>query len=434
MLRDKKYFLEIYIGIIVFIVLMGWLVNTLVSMVILVVILGISIVIFKDLKYSIPIILYIIFSISNGFDTDEIPIFYIVIIICFVVLLIGFNLKAGFDFKNMGSLIGLLGLAISNLIPIFWTKLDNPIYYSFYFIGFGYLLLYIMLNNGIKSNSKDVLCISMSYLGVILAFECIFKIIALKDTVNNIFDLSYYLGWGVCNEAGILMCMGLPFNFYLLGKMNKDWIYQLFKIIIVIVGMFLSMSRGTYIFGIIEFMILSVSLLFYSHNKDLYKKIFTGIIVVSCLLALMSLPFIEDVILRVFKDGFTSNGRINIWNIGINKWKENIMFGPGICSVMMVLNTALGYQEVPLVFHCTIIEVLVVGGVLGLVFFSVHMYQKYKALFKMDRLFLTTSLIGYVIVDIYGLIDNTYYMYYYMIVLVVIMASIDKNLNNSSVM
>jgi len=49
----------------------------------------------------------------------------------------------------------------------------------------------------------------------------------------------------------------------------------------------------------------------------------------------------------------------------------------------------------------------------------------------MDRLFRVTSVIGYVVVDLYGLIDNTYYMYYYMIVLVVIMASIDNKIKDS---
>jgi hypothetical protein len=125
-----------------------------------------------------------------------------------------------------------------------------------------------------------------------------------------------------------------------------------------------------------------------------------------CVLLIICLPLIDDIIFRVFKDGFSSNGRIKIWKMGFDIWKKHIFFGPGICSKMMILNTPLGYQEVPLVFHSSIVEVLVVGGVVGIVFFIIHLYEKYRSLFKMDRLFIVTSVIGYVVVDLYGLIDK----------------------------
>ena len=42
--------------------------------------------------------------------------------------------------------------------------------------------------------------------------------------------------------------------------------------------------------------------------------------------------------------------------------------------------------------------------------------------FKKDNVFKFTFLIGYLFVDIYGLIDNTYGMYYYMVPLVMVLA------------
>jgi len=431
MVSKRKCFLEIYIGVIAFIVLMGWLFSSIISMIILLGVFIIILFVFKDLKYGIPIFLFIIFSISDGFDGENIPIFYISVIGVVVFVLLVFNIIEGFSLKNMSSFIGLLGMGVCNLIPIFWTKLDNDIFYSFYFIGFGYLILYVLLFSGIKSDSIEMLSTSMSFLGVILAFECFIKVLMLKDTTEHIFDLSYYLGWGVCNEAGILMLMSLPFCFYMFGKMKSDWIYQFIKIIIVLIGMVFTMSRGTYLFGMIEVLLLSICLLFFCSNKELYKKIFTVAVLSICVLLIICLPLIDDIIFRVFKDGFSSNGRIKIWKMGFDIWKNHIFFGPGICSKMMILNTPLGYQEVPLVFHSSIVEVLVVGGVVGIVFFIIHLYEKYRCLFKMDRLFRVTSVIGYVVVDLYGLIDNTYYMYYYMIVLVVIMASIDNKIKDS---
>ena len=430
-LKDKKYFLEVYVGIIASIVLLGWLFNSIVSMAILLLIFVFSIFYFKDLKYGIPIILFFIFTISEGFSNEKIPIPYIIIISIVIGILVIFNLRI--KIKDLKSVIGFLGLAVCNFIPIFWAHLDNYIFYSFYFIGFGYLFLYIMLTNGIKSNCIDILVVSMSYLGIILSFECIYKVITLKDTVNNVFNLWYYLGWGLCNEAGILMCMSIPFNFYLLGKTKKDWFFQVIKMLIVCIGFIMTMSRGTYIFGILEIMILAICLLFYAENKKLYKKIFTGLVCVGTLILIMIIPLLDDIIANVFKHGLGSNGRIEIWKNGLSVFSDSFVFGPGICSVIKRLNTAIGFQDVPLVFHSSIVEVLVVGGVVGLIFFIIHLVEKYRALLKMDKLFFITSLVGYIIVDLYGLIDNTYYMYYYMIVLVVIMAVIDKNLINKDI-
>ena len=45
----------------------------------------------------------------------------------------------------------------------------------------------------------------------------------------------------------------------------------------------------------------------------------------------------------------------------------------------------------------------------------------------LDKRFLVTIGIGYFFTDLYGLIDNTYYMYYYMLPLMVILAAIDSD-------
>ena len=45
---------------------------------------------------------------------------------------------------------------------------------------------------------------------------------------------------------------------------------------------------------------------------------------------------------------------------------------------------------------------------------------------KKPNSFNSIMLIGFIVVDLYGLIDNTYHMYYYMIILVMILAVIEK--------
>ena len=58
-----------------------------------------------------------------------------------------------------------------------------------------------------------------------------------------------------------------------------------------------------------------------------------------------------------------------------------------------------------------------------------YFFEKYIQLWKKEIGFALIMLFGYLVVDGYGMIDNTYGMYYYMIPLVVFMASLDNDKN-----
>ena len=82
------------------------------------------------------------------------------------------------------------------------------------------------------------------------------------------------------------------------------------------------------------------------------------------------------------------------------------------------------------VFHSTIFETLIIGGIIGLGFLLYHLFEKYRACLKRNDIFYIFVIISYLFVDAYGLIDNTYHMYYYMIPLVILMACIDSKSYN----
>ena len=70
------------------------------------------------------------------------------------------------------------------------------------------------------------------------------------------------------------------------------------------------------------------------------------------------------------------------------------------------------------------------GGIFGVLCLGYHFIQKYYYLAKTDRVFFCVIGIGFLFVDVYGMIDNTYHMYYYMVPLMVILAVIDSVLKN----
>lgn len=443
-ISKMRFFNEVYIGLIALVTIFGWGVHCMAGMALIIIVALLVLVLTQDLKYVIPHCVYFIFMLNDGFANDSIPIPIIILGSLFILVMTFFSFRKGFKKRRMHSLIGLTGLAITTLIPIIWCRAPegNEVFYFLFFADFGYLLLYIILVNGIKEKALDVLAVTMSYLIVILACECAIKVYSLRDEYDNILKLWYYLGWGLCNEAGIMICMALPFAFYLLGKQRRlsGMVFQNCKIWIAIIGIILTTSRGSYLFGACEIAVLYLVLLFTSQNKRVYQNAFliyflTILILLVCLKD-QCLIIIDDVLELVFSHNLDDNGRKEIWEKSYALWKENPLtrlLGPGILCDVRHLNTAGGTQLGPVVFHSTFFETLITGGLFGLLFLIVHFIEKYKNLYKCGKTTFLVLGIGYGMVDIYGMIDNTYHMYYYMIPLVVVMAVIDVEIDTMEI-
>ena len=270
----------------------------------------------------------------------------------------------------------------------------------------------------------------------------LFFVYELKDSVDNILNLWYYMGWGLCNEAGIMICVSIPFVFYLMAKQEKisGIIFQNFKIIIAIIGILFTTSRGTFLFGYGMIIILYIVLLFISKNGRAYQNLFFiySLIILILLVCFKDyiIHLIDDLSKYIFNNKLDDNGRKEIWDIAYNHWNKNWLFkilGPGITCELQERATATGVQLTPLVFHSTFFQTLASSGIVGIIFLGIHFIQKYYNAYKIDKLFFVIVGIGYLIVDIYGMIDNTYHMYYYMIPLMVILAVVDSAISNKKI-
>ncbi len=441
-LTEKKYFNEIYAGLIAVITVFGWKFQSTLGMILMILMAAVALILTKDLKYIIPHVIYFIFMINEGFSNNEMPIPILLLGGAFVILILFFSFRNGIHLKKMHCLYGLLGLAIINILPIFWCRTvpkGNEVFYFFFFGNLGYLILYCIMVNGIKKDSIHLLAVSMSYLALILTAECSLIVLSKRHEVSNILKLWYYMGWGLCNEAGIMICVSLPFIFYLMGNEEKAGgiLFQNLKIILSIVGLILTTSRGSYLFGFLEIGILYVILLFKAKNARVYQNLFFiyGVLILIGMVCFKDqvIKLVENVMKLVFTEHLDDNGRKELWGIAYRHWNSNPLtriLGPGIiCELREGSITASGVKLTPVVFHSTFFETLAAGGIAGIVFLIFHFIQKYWNLWKCNKLFFLTVGIGLFIVDIYGMIDNTYHMYYFMIPLMVILAVIDASLS-----
>ena len=60
----------------------------------------------------------------------------------------------------------------------------------------------------------------------------------------------------------------------------------------------------------------------------------------------------------------------------------------------------------------------------------IHLILKYRNIILLKDKTKIFLILGYIGIDLYGLIDNTYHMFYYMIPLVITLAVIDNSLSN----
>ncbi|MDE5856609.1 MAG: hypothetical protein K2H06_06140, partial [Anaeroplasmataceae bacterium] len=170
-ITKMKYFNEIYATLLAIVTILGWKFSSVAGMIIMILIGTAALVLTKDLKYVIPNCIFFIFMFSEGFSSYSFPIPVIVFGGIFAIVILFFSFKDGIHLKKMKSLIGLAGLAITTIIPIIWCRAPkgNEVFYFLFFGNLGYLLLYMIITNGLKENGIDLLAVSMSFLAIILA-------------------------------------------------------------------------------------------------------------------------------------------------------------------------------------------------------------------------------------------------------------------------
>lgn len=435
-----KYFDEIFIALTAVITILGWKVSAHIAMICFIFIALAATILVKNLKYIIPSTIFYVFSLGTGFSNNEIPIQLIIEATIYIIIILVFTVKQGFHFKKMKSFYGLAGFALINFLPIFWTKTitsDTRMLYFLFFLDACYLIVYMLMANGIKGNCLIFLSKTLSYLGVILAVECALRVWELKDATENIFALWYYMGWGLSNEAGIMICFAIPFVFYLMAKSEsvKGILFENVKILVCIIGLLLTCSRGSYIFGFLEIGFFYVALLFCAKKDRAYQNLFliySSIIILFLLIFKNDvIVFVQDVYSAVFEQGMSDNGRKDLWQSAMNIFNQNKLYtflGAGYNVEIKELITAAGRQLGPQVYHSTLFQTLTMGGILGIIFLVIHFIEKYYNIFRCEKLFFVITGVGYLALDAYGMIDNTYHMYYYMIPLVVVMACVDNSI------
>lgn len=451
-LNSNKYFEEGVCILTCLITFLLWLCNFYTGLIFIFILLILLLILFNDSKYMMPLSLSIIFSQHEGFDVNTVPVLSIVFGGVLVIVIVLFIIKNKLNFKNCKSIIPLIWLSISCLIPIFWNNNVSGFQVGLYFMYFayiGYLIVYIVFAGSLKSNSFRTLCYTMTWLGVLLSLQCVAAIIIQnQDAAQETVSLEWFdLGWGICNEAGIMMLVSIPFVFIRLIKADKLFkvIYNIGIISFMLLGIILTNSRGTYLFGFLELLCFFVISLFCSKKKlaVFLTYLCIGMVAVIFLQLKYGLNEVFKVITQevynfsvdsdndgsfslsdLLAKAFNDNGRKDLWEYSINIWSKNAI--NRIWGAGLIPEYYDGNEGRLIVYHSTFYETLACFGIVGVVGLCYHLIQKYFYCMKFEKSVFYIMIIGYGCVDMYGMLDNTYHMYYYMLPLMMIMACVDN--------
>lgn len=446
-LNENKLFEELYIVCVFLIALIGWFFKSQYGYTAIAIVSFVTVMLFNDVKYLVPCGLGMVFSIGSGFETNSSYGPLIGSVLIYASSFIVFVIRNGLNFKNFKSFKGLLILAILSFIPLIYRNtikdgissgvLDNSAVslYVLYFGYFAYVLLYFLFAMTLKKDSLRIIFKTIGYMTIILSLECFIHV------VIDGFNKGYRLGWGHCNEAGILMLFGLPFIMVGLVKADKisEMIVAIIKFLIAIVGIICSTSRGTYLFGFIEVVVLLIYTLIKSKH---WKSIL--IILISCLIVgiigiqikIGIVKLVRDIIDLLLYRGFEFGDRTRLFKQSIVIWNENWLtrlFGAGIVAELAINRVGFEDMNTFVVYHSTFFSCLATLGICGVLALIYHFYERYSQMKYFEKDVMVILLIGFIMLDIYGMMDNTYGMYYFMIPLVIFMAAVDCCTSDESV-
>ena len=203
--------------------------------------------------------------------------------------------------------------------------------------------------------------------------------------------------------------MLMPACFYFAHSHRHGWIGFLLGLLEYFC-IVLSQSRGALLVGTLALVLCLITLCIGGSNRRT-NRILTAFIVV-CGGVFFAL-FAEKLVILVqnfLQTGFSDNGRIEIWKIGLDNFLERPVFGCGFYDSYP--NDEWDVGVFPHLFHNTPIQLLSSAGAVGLLAYLWHRFCTLRAVFSKPnhkKMFLA---IGILSLLLFSLIDVVFFLIY----------------------
>lgn len=399
-----------------------------ISIYILFILMTCLLIFFKNTVYILPLLLSLLFIVNKAdmtFDTTML-IFPIICVSLFLIGLILHLIRFKIHLDRKVFFWGFLLIAVGYVLPLIYLPFvieSLPVS----LLGFFYFMLYVFLSNTLQSNQNY-------FFKILLGINLLLTAQVFVYIYHGFFiwtDLSFFdrlflgwlrnLGWGNINDVTFYITLTFPSYIYFIFKKQKS--FYLFLMILPIIAVFLTKSRGGYL-GF--FLILSASLIFIfiKGDKKFRKYIFGLISIPFCiiLIAPQILTVLWSDLSTSFGNGFDffTGNRIYIYTEGLKIFRQYPFFGGGWLSI-----NSFAFDGRIFMFHSTIIQSLATMGLFGAIALGFHYYQIAKYMGHSMHFEKYLFLFAYIATQMHGLIENVQYSVPYSIFLVIILSSFE---------
>ena len=362
----------------------------------------------KEGKSYLPLLLFLIPASSIEITISSIPLlsYFLLgsIFLSMIIKIIIYKMPL-----RKGELsLPLLGITVVYLISFIFNIIINKDSSStivvLYLVGLLFLiLLYAFLSTTLGQSEM------MSYLSkciVILTYIILSELLTfiLKNDFSALKNVS--LGWAKSNEISTILCLSTPF-FAIIISNKKEW-YYIFTLIPILAAIVVLVVDS----GILFLLAILVPLLLITYKS--YGKIYPYIslvVVASFAISFALLLVFNEVftnqIFDVFRNLFFVDGsnirtHIDSYNM-IQLFTSNLALGSSISSI---------YINGELVFASnTIISTMVLGGIVGLVFYLLYEIRLYLVWFRKKADIKYIFLMFLIGIEVIGIVDDIIYSF-----------------------
>lgn len=378
----------------------------------------------QDLIGLVPIVpcAYMSISMKNNPATElETAAFYqpafkiqliFIIVLAAVLLLTRFvSLVMRSEKKKLPKLtFGFIALGVS----LIFGGIFSP-YYSFRTALFGFVEtaclcgLYFFFYYAVdwKSIDKHYLAVLLYAVGLGIFVEVLGMNLYSGVLTGDVGRGALVTGWGMYNNVGCMLAICIPAPLYLAATQKRGWLYLLGSMVLVL-GLILTQSRGSILFGGIVFCAGLIIALIKCEKKERICNfiVLCGGLVAMVIMTIILRHQIREIFASMLDKGMDNNGRFEIYKAGLEQFREHPVFGLGFyeCKAFRWGNLSES-AFLPPRYHNTYVQLLATGGIVAFVCYLFHRVETILLFLKRPSLSKTFMALSIVALILTSLVD-----------------------------
>ena len=289
-------------------------------------------------------------------------------------------------------------------------------------------VVYIIFSAGLNKNRDtiDYLMYTLYIVSILLILQML--VLLIRDASyfpdGSIDKNTLILGWGMWNNIGGMLTMLLPVHFYLSATKKHGFIFY-FTAVLTYITIVFTLSRSSLLFATIISVLCVVIICIKGQNVRINRIITAALAVVALFGVILLWDKLSSLLSSYINQGFSDNGRFEMYKHGLNNFLSHPIFGGGFGSC---IEDNFGHGIEPNRYHNTIIELLATCGIVGFGAYVFHRYQTVKLYWARKKSLKCTFLfISILALLLTSLLDNHFFNLYPTMYYVIMLCVIEKS-------